>query len=122
QGRARDPAGAACRRGLAQRRVPPGARGLMRGLRSVALALSGAALLAATPAVASPPEAATTRLSVARLEYDGDDWYANPSALPNLIKALRARTTLDVEPQEARLKLDDDRIRDHPFLDRKSVV
>ncbi|HRN54459.1 MAG TPA: DUF4159 domain-containing protein, partial [Gemmatimonadaceae bacterium] len=68
------------------------------------------------PAVASPPEAATTRLSVARLQYDGDDWYANPSALPNLIKALRARTTLDVEPQEVRLTLDDDRLWDHPFL------
>jgi hypothetical protein len=41
---------------------------------------------------------------------------ANPSALPNLIKALRARTTLDVEPQEVRLTLDDDRLWDHPFL------
>lgn len=88
----------------------------MRARRQVGLAVLGVLLLAATPAVASSPGAATTRLTVARLQYDGDDWYANPSALPNLIKALRTRTTLDVEAQEVRLKLDDDRIWDHPFL------
>lgn len=88
----------------------------MRARRRLGLAAFGVALLAATPAVASSPGSATTRLTVARLQYDGDDWYANPSALPNLIKALRTRTTLDVETQEVRLKLDDDRIWDHPFL------
>ena len=88
----------------------------MRGMRLPGIALLGIALLAATPAVASPPSAATTRLSLARVQYDGDDWYANPSALPNLIKALRARTTLDVEPQEVRLTLSDERLWDHPFL------
>lgn len=88
----------------------------MRARRRLGLAALGVALLAATPAVASSPGSATTRLTVARLQYDGDDWYANPSALPNLIKALRTRTTLDVETQEVRLKLDDDRIWDHPFL------
>jgi len=88
----------------------------MRGTRRFGMVLLGVALLAATPAVASSPSAATTRLSVARLQYDGDDWYANPSALPNLIKALRARTTLDVEPQEVRLTLSDERLWDHPFL------
>jgi hypothetical protein len=86
----------------------------MRGLRRLAgLALGAVALLAATPAA---PERATTRLTVARLQYDGDDWYANPSSLPNLIKAIRSRTTLDVEPQEVRLTLLDDRLWDHPFL------
>lgn len=88
----------------------------MRARRRLGLAAFGVALLAATPAVASSPGSATTRLTVARLQYDGDDWYANPSALPNLIKALRTRTTLDVEAQEVRLTLDDDRIWDHPFL------
>ena len=86
----------------------------MRRLAQVAVL--GAGLVAATPAAAVAPDAATTRLTVARLQYDGDDWYANPSALPNLIKALRARTTLDVEPQEVRLTLLDDRLWDHPFL------
>jgi hypothetical protein len=88
----------------------------MRARRPFTVLAVGAALLAATPAVASSTAAATTRLSVARLQYDGDDWYANPSALPNLITALRARTTLDVEPQEVRLTLSDDRLWDHPFL------
>ncbi len=88
----------------------------MRARRRLGLAAFGVALLAATPAVASSPGSATTRLTVARLQYDGDDWYANPSALPNLIKALRTRTTLGVEAQEVRLTLDDDRIWDHPFL------
>lgn len=88
----------------------------MRPLRLSAVVGLGVALLAATPAVASSPAAATTKLTVARVQYDGDDWYANPSALPNLIQALRTRTTLDVEPQEVRLTLSDDRIWDHPFL------
>jgi hypothetical protein len=57
------------------------------------------------------------RLVVARLQYDGGgDWYANPSSLPNLIKALRTRTTLDVEPEELRVRLMDPRIWDVPFL------
>ena len=60
---------------------------------------------------------APPRLAVARLQYDGGgDWYANPSSLPNLIKALRARTTLAVEPDEARVRLTDPRIWEYPFI------
>ncbi|HEX9565379.1 MAG TPA: DUF4159 domain-containing protein [Gemmatimonadaceae bacterium] len=56
-------------------------------------------------------------LSIARLQYDGGgDWYANPSSLPNLLKAIGQRTTLKVEPTEARITLLDDRLWDHPFL------
>ena len=87
--------------------------GPLRALRWIGLVAAATMLVAATPADPAP---ATTRLTVARLQYDGDDWYANPSALPNLIKALRTRTTLDVEPQEVRLTLGDDRLWDHPFL------
>lgn len=87
----------------------------------VALALGATFALAATPpahveaARADAPDA-SVRLSVARLQYDGDDWYANPSSLPNLIRAIRARTTLDVEPQEQRVRLTDEKLWDHPFL------
>lgn len=57
------------------------------------------------------------RLAVARLQYDGGgDWYANPSSLPNLIEAIRARTTLRVERAEARVTLLDERLWDYPFL------
>ncbi|MHB1298550.1 MAG: DUF4159 domain-containing protein [Gemmatimonadaceae bacterium] len=68
----------------------------------------------ASASVATVPDA--PRLTIARLQYDGDDWYANPSSLPNLIRAVRERTTLDVEPREARVSLLDDALWDHPFL------
>ena len=56
-------------------------------------------------------------LAVARLQYDGGgDWYANPSSIPNLIAAIRQRTTLDVEPKEARVTLMDERLWDYPFI------
>ena len=38
--------------------------------------------------------AADTTLTIARLRYEGGgDWYANPSSLPNLLAAIRDRTT-----------------------------
>lgn len=60
---------------------------------------------------------APSRLAVARLQYDGGgDWYANPSSLPNLIHALRTRTTLPVDPDEVRLRLTDSRLWEFPFI------
>src|SRR6476660_4323730 len=57
------------------------------------------------------------RLTVARLQYDGGgDWYANPSSIPNLLAAIRERTSLPVEKTEARVKLMDDKLWDYPFL------
>ncbi len=72
------------------------------------------ALLALGLAPAAP---ATAPLTIARLEYDGGgDWYANPSSLPNLIKAINERTSLRVAPTEARVSLSDDQLWDHPYL------
>lgn len=60
---------------------------------------------------------AAPRLTVARLQYDGGgDWYANPSSLPNLLAAIRERTSFPVERTEARVTLMDDRLWDYPFL------
>jgi hypothetical protein len=57
------------------------------------------------------------RLTIARLQYDGGgDWYANPSSLPNLLRAIRERTSFAVEASEARVTLMDDRLWDYPFL------
>jgi hypothetical protein len=57
------------------------------------------------------------RLTIARLQYDGGgDWYANPSSIPNLLAAIAQRTSLKVEPTEARVKLTDERLWDYPFL------
>lgn len=57
------------------------------------------------------------RLAIARLQYEGGgDWYANPSAIPNLLKAIRQRTSFPVETTEGRVTLTDDRLWDYPFL------
>ncbi|MEP6621517.1 MAG: DUF4159 domain-containing protein [bacterium] len=57
------------------------------------------------------------RLTIARLQYDGGgDWYGNPSSLPNLLAAIRQRTSLPVEKTEARVTIMDDRLWDYPFL------
>lgn len=56
-------------------------------------------------------------MTIARLQYDGGgDWYANPSSIPNLLAAIRERTSLKVEKTEARVKLTDDQLWDYPFL------
>ena len=60
---------------------------------------------------------APSRLTIARLQYDGGGfWYANPSSIPNLLAAIAERTTLPVERREARVNLLDDRLWDYPFL------
>ena len=62
-------------------------------------------------------DATPTRLTVARVQYDGGgDWYANPSSISNLLAAIAERTTLPVERREARVTLLDDRLWDYPFL------
>ena len=78
----------------------------------------GSALLAlvALAVAARPFATAVPRLAVGRLQYEGDDWYANPSSLPNLIRAIRERTALAVEPREVTVTLLDDRLFDVPFL------
>ena len=83
--------------------------GLVRALPLLLLPTLGAAPRRA------PAEPAT--LTIARLQYDGGgDWYANPSSLPNLLAAIRERTTLPVEGAEARVTLMDPRLFDYPFL------
>jgi hypothetical protein len=84
-------------------------RRIRRCLRAAAL---GAALVLPASAAREAP-----RLTIARLQYDGGgDWYANPSSLPNLLAAIRERTSLPVEATEARVTLMDDRLWDYPFL------
>jgi hypothetical protein len=80
-----------------------------RALRAVALA---AALAIPLSAAGRAP-----RLTIARLQYDGGgDWYANPSSIPNLLEAIRERTSLPVERTEARVTLMDEKLWDYPFL------
>src|ERR1041385_4455595 len=81
-------------------------------MRSLAHASVVLALTLTTLGSGSAP-----RMTIARLQYDGGgDWYANPSSLPNLLKAINDRTTLHVEATEARVTLMDDRLWDFPFI------
>jgi Domain of unknown function (DUF4159) len=92
----------------------------MRRARRIAAAaalllpLAGAGRARPAPTVAA---AVAPPLTIARLQYGGGgDWYANPSSLPNLLAAIRERTSLHVARTEAVVTLDDDRIFDYPFV------
>lgn len=96
-----------------------------RALAAAAVACAAfGAVARATPAAPAPRPAAPSadaravpRLTIARLQYDGGgDWYANPSSLPNLLAAVRARTALPAEAAEARVRLTDERLWDYPYL------
>jgi hypothetical protein len=56
------------------------------------------------------------RLAIARLQYEGGDWYGNPSSIPNLIEAINERTSLKVDKTEGRVTVMDDRLWDYAFL------
>ncbi|MCU0646904.1 MAG: DUF4159 domain-containing protein [Gemmatimonadaceae bacterium] len=75
-------------------------------------AVVGAVVLAA-PLFAS----AQPRLTIARVKYDGGgDWYANRTAIPNLLTAIGERTSLAVERAEAKVSLTDAELFDYPML------
>ncbi|MEX0935274.1 MAG: DUF4159 domain-containing protein, partial [Gemmatimonadota bacterium] len=46
----------------------------------------------------------------------GGDWYASPSALPNLLRAIEERTGIPVQDREATITPLDPALRDHPYL------
>lgn len=56
-------------------------------------------------------------LTIGQLHYDGGgDWYANPSALPNLLRFIRERTGLDVADRPVEVRLNDPMLRSYPYL------
>lgn len=56
-------------------------------------------------------------LTIGRLHYDGGgDWYANPSSLPNLLRAIGERTALAVTSTERVVRLTDVDLWDVPYL------
>jgi hypothetical protein len=74
------------------------------------LALAG--LLAWTPVPNGGPG-----LAIAQVQYDGGgDWYANPSALPNLLRHIGRETGLAVAPTPAQVRLTDPTLRSYPYL------
>jgi hypothetical protein len=89
--------------------------------RLQSFALAGLLVLLST---GSTPGAAQRRgadelglLQIGRLHYaGGGDWYANPSSLPNLHRALAERTGLPTADEEQIVTLDDERLFRFPFL------
>jgi hypothetical protein len=74
-----------------------------------------AALAASLSLTAGSPTAPL--MTIGRLHYDGGgDWYANPSSLPNLLNAVRTRTTLRVATEEKVVTLADDDLWNIPFI------
>ncbi|MBM4187232.1 MAG: DUF4159 domain-containing protein [Gemmatimonadetes bacterium] len=56
-------------------------------------------------------------MTIGRLQYEGGgDWYANPSSLPNLLKAIGERTGLKVAARERVVRVLDDDLWQTPFL------
>lgn len=56
-------------------------------------------------------------VTVGRLHYEGGgDWYANPSSLPNLLAAVRARTELQPAARERVVTLSSPALWDVPYL------
>ncbi len=88
----------------------------------------GLPLLLAVLATAALPVAAQTRagglrngaaasLTIGRLHYvGGGDWYANPSSLPNLLRAVRERTGLRTALVEKTVTLADAELWTVPYL------
>ncbi|HEX7335930.1 MAG TPA: DUF4159 domain-containing protein [Gemmatimonadales bacterium] len=73
--------------------------------------------LALAPGPAEAPPNPAPVLTIGRLHYDGGgDWYANPSSLPNLLSAIRSRTTLRVGTEEKVVTLSDDDLWDVPYI------
>jgi len=84
--------------------------------------LPGVALLMLMPAETLPAQSARATPNpelptIARLHYDGGgDWYANPSSLPNLLRAIRDRTSLRIAERPGEVRLTDPDLGDYPFL------
>lgn len=76
------------------------------------------------PAAVAPPAVARVQgpragpeLTIAQLQYGGGgDWYANPSGLSNLLRAIRERTKLPVSDRPGRVQLTDAALWNYPYL------
>ena len=76
-----------------------------------------AAALGAGRAAAQEEGSLPGALVLGRLHYDGGgDWYANPSALPNLAAAVRAQTAIPVAAREQAVRLGDPALWDLAYL------
>ena len=86
----------------------------MRNPTSTLLVLVLVAILVASSASLGE---APRGLTIAQVKYrGGGDWYANPTALPNLLSALRERTEIEVAERPLTVALDDEELYLYPIL------
>ncbi len=93
----------------------------MTRVRQWAVAAGIAGALVAGAAMAPHANAATgvrsARVMLARVHYNGGgDWYANPSSLKNLIRAIADRTSLPIDREEHAVTFRDPQLFDYQFL------
>ncbi len=82
--------------------------------RAIVVGLLAALLLCCSHAVAAD---SGTEFTIAQLKYrGGGDWYANPTALPNLLAEVGERTDIDVAERPATVALDDDALLLYPMV------
>ena len=85
--------------------------------RSLRFSHGGSAALFLVAVLGPKALPAQEEMVIGRLHYDGGgDWYANPSSLPNLIKAIGQRTNFRISPREKAVMLSDDDLWAIPFL------
>jgi hypothetical protein len=66
---------------------------------------------------AAAPGADSGGFTIAQLKYrGGGDWYANPTALPNLLSAISSRTDLLVADRPATVAPDDEELYLYPMI------
>lgn len=70
-------------------------------------------LLVLVPLLAAPAAADVT---VARLQYDGGDWYCDPSSLPNWLREFRLRTGIPAAADPAVVTMDSEDLYRYPLL------
>lgn len=83
----------------------------------IARAVALVVLVVCAAPVAAQQAAARAAVTIGRLHYDGGgDWYANPSSLPNLLRAVRERTAIRTAPVERAVRITDPELWDLPYL------
>ena len=92
---------------------------ILRGMfqRGTWLRVSALVMAFTMAGARSAPSGQAPTLTIGRLHYEGGgDWYANPSSIPNLLKAIRSRTALNVATEEKVVTLGSDDLWSIPFL------
>jgi Domain of unknown function (DUF4159) len=84
---------------------------------AVALTALAASVVHVRAASAAAAPTAISRVMLGRVHYNGGgDWYANPSSLKNLIRAVAERTSIPVDREEHTVTFRDPRLFDYQFL------